>query len=235
MKLPVRAFDDVLPSTIDALARGGIAASQEKLAPEDRKFHRGLLRLFLRKGRPPTVNELRPLAVRIGRVLDDVMTTLAEADLVHLDAATGSVAVAYPLSGRDSPHRVTTLGGTTLTAMCAVDALGIPMMTRQSATIESTDPVTGDEIRVRWEPDRWTWEPTTTVVVLAASGCDGPIAAACNHTAFHVDRERAHEFLADRPGYTGQVLSQEEATVVAEKEFGPLLGYGRLHEGEARP
>jgi alkylmercury lyase-like protein len=226
MKPSIRTFGDVLPSTIDVLARGGIAASQAKLAPATQLFHRGLLELFLHKGLPPTLDEFRPLAARLGLNPDEAMATLAEADLVHLDQETNSIAVAYPLSGRPSPHRVVTIDGTTLTAMCAVDALGIPLMTRKSATIESADPVTGDEIRVRWERETWTWQPTTTVVVLAAAGCEGPIADACAHTAFHVNAELAHEFLAGRPNYTGQVLSQQEATQVAEQEFGPLLGHG---------
>jgi hypothetical protein len=64
------------------------------------------------------------------------------------------------------------------------------------------------------------------VVVLAAAGCDGPIAEACNHTAFHRDADLAHEFLRDRPSYVGRVLSQQEAVDVAAQEFGPLLGDG---------
>ncbi|MGH3757649.1 organomercurial lyase [Actinophytocola sp.] len=234
MTSPIRTFGDVLPSTIDALARGGIAASQAKLAPADRLFHRELLRLFLHGGQPPSSTDLRLLAARLGVAPEDAMATLAEADLAHLDQETNTIAVAYPLSGRPSPHRVIMSDGTTLTAMCAVDALGIPLMTRRSATIESVDPVTGDEIRVRWEQGTWTWQPTTAVVVLAAAGCDGPIADACNHTAFHLNAEFAQEFLSRRPDYTGRVLSQREATDVAEQEFGPLLGVGTSHETKPR-
>jgi alkylmercury lyase len=226
MTSEIRTFDDVLPGTIDALARGGIAASQAKLAATDRQFHKGLLELFLRTGRPPTLDELAPLAESLGLAADDAMTVLAEADLAHLDPETGSVAVAYPLSGRPSPHRVVLADGPALTAMCAVDALGIPLMTRRAATIESVDPVTADEIRVGWERGSWTWQPATAVVVLAAAGCDGPIAEACNHTAFHRDADLAHEFLRDRPSYVGRVLSQQEAVDVAAQEFGPLLGDG---------
>ena len=233
MTSPIRTFDDVLPGTIDALARGGIAASQAKLAPANRRFHRGLLELFLRNGRPPTLHELGSLAASLGLAAETAMAVLAEADLAHLDPETSTVAVAYPLSGRPSPHRVVLAEGMTLTAMCAVDALGIPLMTRRSATIESTDPVTAESIRVRWERGSWTWQPATAVVVLAAAGCDGPIAEACSHTAFHRDAELAHEFLAGRPSYVGRVLSQREATDVAEQEFGPLLGGGTHPETEA--
>ena len=223
MKRVVRKFDDVLPKTISVLARGGIAASQGKLAPTVRLFHQELLRMFLRAGQAPHVSQLVVPADRLGLEIVEAMSILAQADLVHLDPETRAVAVAYPLSGWPSPHRVVLSGGTTLAAMCAVDAIGIPLMTGESATISSSDPLTGQEIRVRHDAGLWMWEPSSAVVVLASDGCEGPIFAACTHTAFHATADLASAYLSDRPSYTGRVLSQREATTVAEREFGSLL------------
>lgn len=221
---PARRFDDVLPITIGSLSRGGIAASQAALPAAMRLFHHELLRLFLRTGRPPTVAQLTTAAQQLGLDPHEALAILRDVDLVHTDATGGRVAIAYPLSGRPSPHRVTTGDGVSVAAMCAVDALGIPLMTGDAATITSSDPTTGDPIHIRCDAEDWRWEPPTTVVVLAAvGGCRGPIANACAHTAFHATAEAARTYLAQRPTLTGRVLSQAEALDIAEAEFGPLL------------
>ncbi len=223
MTPPVRTFDDVLPATFDALARGGIAASQARLPSAVRLFHQHVLRLFLQTGRPPTVGQLAPPAQRLGLDPYQALAMLAKADLVHTDATGTQVAIAYPLSGRPSPHQVLVGNGATLAAMCAVDALGIPIMAADSATISSADPATGQPIRIRYDTNGWTWEPDTTVVLLAAAECSGPIANACTHTAFHATADLAHAHLTSHPAYTGRVLSNTDALGIAEAEFGPLL------------
>lgn len=223
MNSPVRTFDDVLPTTFDALARGGIAASQAALPPAVRLFHQHVLRLFLQTGQPPTVGHLAELAQQLGLEPGEALAVLAEADLVHMGATGTRVAVAYPLSGQPSPHRVLMGNGAALTAMCAVDALGIPLMAADSATISSADPATGHPIRIHCDTNGWSWQPDTTVVLLAADGCSGPIANACTHTAFHATADLAHAHLARHPTHTGRVLSQTDAIGIAQAEFGPLL------------
>ena len=221
---PVRTFDDVLPATFDALARGGIAASQAGLPVAVRLFHHHLLRMFLQNGRPPTAGALTAPARRLGLDPHDALALLAEADLVHTDSTGSRVVIAYPLSGRPSPHQVIMGSGVTLAAMCAVDALGIPIMAGDTATISSADPSTGQPIRIHCDNDAWIWEPDTAVVLLAAEGnCSGPIANACAHTAFHVTADQAQAYLAGHPTRIGRVLGQAEAVEIAEAEFGPLL------------
>lgn len=220
----LNSFGAVLPPGIDAIARGGIAGSQAKLRPELRQLHQRLIREFLATGRPPSADRLRTLAADLD--LDPAAATaeLARADLVHLDQAGERVQTVYPLSAEPSGHRVKLDGGPTLDAMCAIDALGIPLMTRAAGTVVSQDPLTGADIRISRAADgRWSWQPETAVVLLAASECSGPIAAACQHTAFHANAESAERALTAQSGNTGRVLSQVDAVAIAETEFGPLL------------
>lgn len=58
---------------------------------------------------------------------------------MHLDAD-GDVGVAYPFSRRPSGHLVQLDRGPAVWAMCAIDALGIPVMTGRDAAIVSADP-----------------------------------------------------------------------------------------------
>jgi hypothetical protein len=114
---------------------------------------------------------------------------MAVQDLVHRDPATGRIRAAYPFSGAPTPHRVTLFTDHTgekndqievqVFAMCALDALGIPLMLRRAALITSVDASTGEAIRVLARPPldvagphapilavdwRMTWEPLSAVV-----------------------------------------------------------------------
>jgi alkylmercury lyase-like protein len=50
--------------------------------------------------------------------------------------------------------------------MCAIDALGIPLMTGSDVVIDSADPDSGTPIRIQRRGDEWTWQPATAVVVI---------------------------------------------------------------------
>ena len=58
-------------------------------------------------------------------------------------APDGQIEVAYPFSRRSTGHTVHLTGHLPVAAMCAIDALGIPLMTGADGVIDSTDPTTG--------------------------------------------------------------------------------------------
>ncbi|MBA2811532.1 hypothetical protein E0500_030420 [Streptomyces sp. KM273126] len=218
------SFSALLPEGIDAVARGGIARSQARLPPALRAVHQGLLRQFLNQGEGPTAASVADLARQHGLDPDASLTALAAADLVHLNSAGNQVEIAYPLSAVPSQHRVDIHNGPSLTAMCAIDALGVPLMSNAAATIVSHTPSTGQQIQVTRERDgHWHWEPATTVVVLATATCTGRIAYACQHTEFHAAHEEAEKYLTGSALQQGLVLTQDQALTVAKTEFGPLL------------
>jgi amino acid transporter len=229
----VALFYDVLPRSLQGLALGGIAASQAMLPEQVREFHRYLLQGCVYTGRVPLTAELRDIAVDLDLDLTATLAALADADLVHVDTATDTVEVAYPLSGKPSRHRVRIAGGPTLAAMCAVDALGLPLMAGAAASILSSDPTTGQDIHIKRTFHGWDWQPASTVVLLAAEKCDGPLSGACTSTVFHATRELAEQQLASNPAYIGRVLTQPEAIRIAESEFGSLLADLRRSTPEA--
>jgi alkylmercury lyase len=109
------------------------------------------------------------MATELGLDPNRALDALAAADLVHRDPASGTISVAYPFSGRPTVHQVQLDGGIDVQAMCALDALGIPQMTRRDARIRSTDPVGGQPITVEAHHGAWRWEPATIVVLVATA------------------------------------------------------------------
>lgn len=204
--------------------------SQERLDPELRPLHQAILQTFLDVGTAPTRPQLDDLAVGLGLDSDAGLAELADADLVHL--ADDKVVVAYPFSGVPTDDSVQLDGGPSLYAMCAVDALGVLVMTDGDGVISSIDPHSGEPIRVERHGTTWTWTPTSTVVLAGLlQSCATAAEGCCPHVAFYADSHAANAYLATHPELTGAVLDQSEAVGLADLAFGPLLRSSEPDQG----
>jgi hypothetical protein len=97
-------------------------------------------------------------------------------------------------------------------------------MTGRGATISSTDPHTGEAIRIRWHDGTWTWEPSGTVMLIAGtSGCATAAEAACRHVHFFADPDNAQAYLRANPALGGEVYDQATSIEAAQVLCGPLL------------
>jgi alkylmercury lyase len=201
----------------------GPAAAQAALPAGLRRLHRAILERFLETGGSPDRSWLDETAGRMGLAPDAARAALAAADLVHVDSS--RVRVAYPFSGVPTGHRVRLAGAPQVWAMCAVDALGIPLMTGRDATVTAADPHTGAPVRVGLAGASWLWSPPDAVV-LWAYGSPGEDAALCScpHVNFVTSPGHAEAYLASHPELTGHLIGQQAAVELAGALFGPLLG-----------
>jgi hypothetical protein len=203
---------------------GSIAGRQERLPGPLRELHRAVLRRFLATGAPPTARWVRQAAAEAGLGASAV-DELAAADAVH--TVNGIVAVAYPFSGTPTPHRVELDGLPAVYAMCAIDALGLPLMAGQDGQITSADPHDGTPIEVTVRNGTWSWTPATAVVVAGwATGCgteSGSFETMCPHTAFHASPESARACLASHADLDAQILDQDTAIDRGRLNFATLL------------
>jgi alkylmercury lyase len=209
----------------EELWRGGSAGRQAALPAPLRDLHRAILRRFLQAGAPPASAWITGTAARLG--LDDTaVAELGDADLVHV--ADGAVTVAYPFSGTPTRQQVELDGFPAVYSMCAIDALGIPVMAGRNGRITATDPRDGAPIVVSVRGGSWSWTPAGAVVVYGRMKDRGTDCQswemACPHTTFHASRDSAEAYLAARGDINGQVLDQQAAIELGERIFGPLLG-----------
>jgi alkylmercury lyase-like protein len=196
----------------------GTSARSRGLPEELRRTHRSILGEFLATGRAPDLEWLWHNGIS-----EEDLRRLATEDLVQRDDA-GAVVVAYPFSGRSTPHRVELAGGPAVSAMCALDALGIPQLAGRDGVVESVDPVTGEPIRVEVAGGIWRWQPAATVVLVARSDAGGPVfCCSCPHINFHTGAGSARSYVDGHPGLSGEVLDQRAAVDLADLCFGALL------------
>jgi alkylmercury lyase len=205
-----------------ATAPQSVAAAAQQLPLAIRQLHQAVLRGFLDHGQSHR-DDVRTTAAALGVDLDDALRRLSRADLVHT-APDGQVEVAYPFSGRPTAHTVHLVGHPPVAAMCAIDALGIALMTGSDGVIDSADPDTGNRIRIERRGTEWIWKPATAVVVIGHTDCTGTLAnTMCRSITFHTNSQDAQAHLDLRPELHGVIVDQGDAIALADYAFGPLL------------
>ena len=205
-----------------ASAPQSVAASAQQLPPAIRELHRAVLRSFRDNGYAHR-EKLHSIAAALGVELDNALHLLATADLVHT-ASDGQVEVAYPFSARPTGHTVHLTGHPPVAAMCAIDALGIPLMTGADGVIDSADPDSGNPIRIQRCGSEWTWQPAIAVVVIGHTDCTGTLAnTMCRSITFHTNRQSAQAYLDNHPELHAVIVGQADAIALADYAFGPLL------------
>jgi hypothetical protein len=203
---------------------GSIASRQERLPGPLRGLHRAVLRRFLQTGSAPTARWIRQAALEAG--LDaSALDELSAADTVHV--VNGVVAVAYPFSGTSTSHLVELDGLPAVYAMCAIDALGLPVMAGRDGRITSADPYDGTPIVVSVRGGTWSWTPAGTVVVAGrATDCGtecSSFEAMCPNTVFYASRPSARAYLASHGGLDAEILDSGTAVECGRLNFGTLL------------
>jgi len=183
-------------------ARLPLAARQQALPPTDRALHRAILFGLGTHGRPPAHAELEALAGE--QPLDAVLQRLNDADLVVTSEDGMSVLGAYPLTTEQTRHRVT-VGGHTVHAMCALDAVAVAPLFRAATEITSRCHVTDREIRLAMQSDRLlTAEPSTVRIGIEWSTPQGHAAhSLCLNMVFLADLPTAEAWVqaCDRTHY----------------------------------
>jgi hypothetical protein len=225
-----------------------------QLTPAAYGFYCAILRTFPVRGTPPEPAELVQLAERFAVPLAATLADCVAQDLLQVDAATGRIRAAYPFSGVPTMHRVTLAPGPTgehdeltrqqVFAMCALDALGIPLTLRREATIVSRDALTNQRVEVHIAPVSdaslaslatlagWSarWDPPSAVVYARAAehehehdkGC-AAAGACCPVTNFFADAATAVQWAQTHAVPDGVVLAPGEALARAHALFGGVL------------
>jgi Alkylmercury lyase len=187
-----------------------------------RQTYQAILRHFAATEAAPSVADLHAVTDRAGLDPTEALRELARRDLIAIDDA-GRLVAAYPFAPTPTPHTVS-LGDTNVFAMCAIDALGMPFMLGTDAVITSTDPHTGQPVRVTITNGAATYQPTEAVIVYAATGATGrSVDTCCSTINFFTNADSAHAWIAAHPGLTATILDQEQAITLGRDIFEPLL------------
>ncbi len=213
-----------------ALATAGVSPARfgrarlTHLKERERTLYRWILASFAR-AHAPALDELCERASELELEVEATLDLFARLDLVHRNAATGEILVAYPFSAVPPGHSVLIDIAYRVEAMCAIDALGIAAMLEQPIEITSHDPLSGGEVWIRVDPSEGAWwEPTSAVVLAGSAHCDGPsFHGCCDVLNFFQNDDSVCTYLGAHPELTGFPISIPDAIEAGRIIFADLL------------
>ncbi len=198
--------------------------ARAQLSRKEDDVRTAILRGFAEKGRAPTVHELAHVLGVAVESVREACRTLVGHDLIVWRDDEAYIVSAYPFSGLPTAHQVLIEGGRTLSAMCAIDALGIPCMLGQGGRIRSSCFFCQKPVHVDIQ-DGLVCEAKPSTLVVWWSERDGCCVAEvrCPLMNFFCDDGHLQAWLATCLHERGTMLSLLEALGVGKAAFSRLL------------
>ena len=189
--------------------------------PEGSRLLIALYRRLAAEGRPVTPDEVSQIAAELD-VSSDQAAELIERTAERDDD--GAVRGIVGLSLNNHPHRFR-VGGRELTNWCALDPLLIVPTMSEDVELESTDPQTGEVVRVSVSPDGVkAQEPEQAVISIVVPELGGfeSVEAVwmtfCHQVHFFSSREAGEQFFAAKD-HEVYFLTLEEAFALGRLTF----------------
>ena len=185
----------------------------------------------LAKGVPVTDGQVDEIAADLGLPEEDVHQFLRQ--VAERDTQGSIIGIVGLSLNNEWAHRFH-VNGTSLRTWCAWDALFLPSILKQTATIESDSPVTKDKIRLIVSPVGVEQvSPAEAVVSIVTidpdkvdvSSVEELWSTFCHQIYFFGSREEAKQWSAGKDSIA--ILSVEEAFQLGRECFSGLLAYAQ--------
>ncbi len=189
------------------------------------QVYRYLLVYFSRTGHPPSPDAMQRALDFSADAAEQALNLIEERGDIYRDPTTREIVAAYPFSAVPTDHIVRFGNGHSVYSMCAIDALGMPVMLDCDATIESRCAHCGKAIRVVVKQDALVeYAPSTTkVLYMQADACCVPALEQCPSINFFCSIEHLSAWRMRHPEPRGQALDLEDAFDRGRAVFGDLL------------
>jgi hypothetical protein len=189
------------------------------------QFHRYILLYFARTGQPPPQPAIQRVFEFTPEEIEHALDDLEAQRAIYRDPTTRAILAAYPFSATPTAHRVVFDDGRAVFAMCAIDALGIPVMLNENVRIESQCAHCGQDIRIGVRQNALVEVAPRDVRVLRASGSKCCISALerCPVINFYCSPDHLGAWRASHPDARGHELALARALARGRAVFGSLL------------
>jgi hypothetical protein len=205
---------------------------QCELKAEETEVLSSIFRFVLKRGKCPPVKELQLSLKRTEEEIIRALDELERKDLLLRRKGTQEIVSIYPVSLEPTEHQISLENGTKLFAMCAVDALGMPIMFNKNVRVvsrceecksEMVFEIKNDEITFMSHPDATICSPRRQVYP-AAETC-------CPLVKFFCSKKHADEWIAKNAeliNKTNPVVSVQQGFPKIKtcwRSYGEVLGF----------
>ncbi len=193
------------------------------------EFLRNVFQSILTLGRTPSLEEMRSALGKSDDEIVRVLDELEEKDVLVRRRGTQEIVSIYPLSLTPTEHQIVLDDGMKLFAMCAVDALGMPVMFNRAVKVvsqcercreEVTVEIKNDEIASVSHPDVMIWN-TSRGTAPAAESC-------CPLVNFFCCREHLNEWAEENRDLIGETIEIKKGFPRIKQRwrlYGETLGF----------
>jgi hypothetical protein len=199
-----------------------------ELTERQARLHQFILKSFSEQGRSPSLAE-----VQQEFSLDDESTAerfigeLEATKAIHRNTGDPLVTHAYPFSNEVTPYQVTLAAGTEVYSMCAIDALGIPFMLNQGATIISQCKHCGQAVSVEINEGKLASHAPDSLLVgyMPLGSCSTPATEQCPHINFFCSQEHLEVWMKSHPVEELKSLALPDALERGRQIFGSMMDF----------
>lgn len=196
------------------------------MIPHGGIVHQFILKTFATTGRSPTLEDIQQefKLSSIGEA-DKLVADLERLGAIHRNPGDREITHAYPFSNEPTPHHVQLADGPRVYAMCALDALGIPFMLKQDATIHSVCAQCAGEIQIQIQSERITTYSSERIVIWYPHVQEECVAAVdlCHQLNFFCSVDHLERWNGEHPEKRGHLLTLEQALEGGRRTFETLL------------
>ena len=204
----------------DEIARALRASNFPRRVGVDKTQLRTDVLRLVANGRPVSLRKVGQLADNLGMPVDSATSFISRVSERDED---GNIVGILGLSQRSHPHRFE-LKNRVLSTWCAWDALFLPALLGQSATVESSCPATKQRVRLRVTPTRVREISPSDCVVTIAVPAKSPEAVEeiwstfCHFVFFFASAEAASRWISKRR-HDLRIVSVAEAYNIGRRAF----------------
>lgn len=188
-----------------------------------------IFQTILKFGRTPTTTEMRLALKKSHGNIIRILNELEKKDILLRKRGTQEIVSIYPLSLKPTEHQILLENGKRLFAMCAVDALGMPIMFNRNIKVvsrcekckqEITIEIKNEEITGFSHPNIMIWSPGRQIAP-AAENC-------CPSVDFFCCKKHLEEWIKENPNLMGKISEIKQSFPRIKrcwKVYGEMLGF----------
>jgi len=199
------------------------------LTSEEIEVLKYVFETILKTEKAPTIREMQLALKKSDDYIIRTLDELQKKDILLRKGGTQEIVSIYPFSLTPTEHQIILENEKRLFAMCAVDALGMPIMFNKKAKIISQCKKCKQEITIEVKSEKIAWVSHPNIMIWSPGRQIAPAAeTCCPMVSFFCCKEHLQEWTKENPDLIGKISEIEQAFPRIKRcwrSYGETLGF----------
>jgi len=199
------------------------------LTSEEIEILKYIFQTILKFGRTPTTTEMRLALKKSDGNIIRTLNELEKKDILLRKRGTQEIVSIYPLSLKPTEHQILLENGERLFAMCAVDALGMPIMFNRNIKVISQCEKCKQKITIEIKNEEIAWVSHPNIMIWSPRRQIAPAAETCCPLVnFFCCKEHLEGWTKENPDLIGKISEIKQAFLRIKqcwRVYGETVGF----------